>query len=106
MDEKPTVSTHVLDTERGAPAQGIEVVLYRIAPGGDREVGRQLTDDDGRVVRLLGDDLERGDYRIEFRLSGAFFGTVALAFKVVDPTRSYHVPLLIAPYSIASYRGS
>ncbi len=106
MDDQPTISTHILDTERGAPAQGVEVVLYRIAPGGDREVGRAVTDDDGRVRRLLDDELRDGHYRIEFRLDGVFYGTVTLAFRVTDAGRSYHVPLLISPYSVSSYRGS
>lgn len=106
MDAQPTISTHILDTERGVPAQGVEVVLYHIAPGGDREVGRAATDADGRIDRLLGAELVRGDYRIEFRLAGVFYGTVTLAFRVTDISRSYHVPLLISPYSVVSYRGS
>jgi len=106
MDDQPTISTHILDTERGLPAQGVEVVLYHVAPGGDREVGRAVTDDDGRVRHLLNGELVRGDYRIEFRVDGFFFVTVTLAFRVSDPARSYHVPLIVSPYSVASYRGS
>lgn len=106
MDDQPTISTHILDTERGVPAQGVEVVLYHSAPGGDREVGRSVTDDDGRIRRLLTTTLQRGDYRIEFRTDGVFFLRISMAFRVIDPTRSYHVPLLMAPYSVASYRGS
>jgi 5-hydroxyisourate hydrolase len=106
MDDQPTISTHILDTELGFPTQGVEVVLYHIAPGGDREVGRAVTDDDGRIKRLLDGVLQRGDYRIEFRLDGVFFGTITMAFRVTDTGRSYHVPLLISPYSVASYRGS
>lgn len=106
MDDQPTISTHILDTERGFPAQGVEVVLYHVVPGGDREVGRGVTDQDGRIRRLLERELQHGDYRIEFRLDGVFFGTITLAFRVTDPGRSYHVPLLVSPYSVASYRGS
>jgi len=106
LDDQPTISTHILDTERGVPAQGVEVVLYHVTPGGDREVGRAFTDTDGRIQRLLHTNLERGDYRIEFRADGAFFVSITMVFRVSDPGRSYHVPLLMAPYSIASYRGS
>ncbi len=106
MDVQPTISTHILNTERGEPAQGVEVVLYHVVPGGDREVGRAFTDADGRIQTLLQADLERGDYRIEFRLDGAFFRTVSMAFRVNDPSRTYHVPLLTASYSVASYLGS
>jgi 5-hydroxyisourate hydrolase len=106
MDDQPTISTHVLDTEHGWPARGITVSLYRAAPGGDRLVGSATTDDDGRVRRLLEGQLEAGDYRIEFDVSGAFFSVASFAFKVSDVTRSYHVPLLMAPFSLATYRGS
>jgi len=106
MDDQATISTHVLDTENGAPASGIEVALFRLTADGESEVGRETTDDDGRIRRLLSGALESGEYVIEFRLDGPFFGTVALTFRVEDASRSYHVPLLMAPYSIASYRGS
>jgi 5-hydroxyisourate hydrolase-like protein (transthyretin family) len=31
---------------------------------------------------------------------------VAIDLRVEDVTRSYHVPLLLAPYSMTTYRGS
>ena len=43
---------------------------------------------------------------IEFALDGRFFRRVALEIAVDDATRSYHVPLLVAPYGVSSYRGS
>ena len=42
----------------------------------------------------------------ESRKQENFFGTVSLRFRVDDSARSYHVPLLVAPYSVSSYRGS
>ena len=106
MDEQPTISTHVLDTQRGEPAAGVEVALFRLRAEGDLEVGRAATDDDGRIRSLLDTPLEKGDYVIEFKLAGPFFRIVTLEFTVDDASRSYHVPLLLSPYSIASYRGS
>jgi 5-hydroxyisourate hydrolase len=103
MDDQPTISTHVLDTGQGRPAAGIEVRLF--GPDGSSR-GEALTDDDGRVRRLLDGALVAGDYRIEFELGAAFFRRAVLTFRVDDTSRSYHVPLLLAPYSIASYRGS
>jgi 5-hydroxyisourate hydrolase len=103
MDDQPTISTHVLDTEHGRPAADVSVRLY----GADGVlVGQAKTDSDGRIRRLLDGPLESGEYRIEFDLGAAFFSHAALTFHVTDATRSYHVPLLLAPYSIASYRGS
>jgi 5-hydroxyisourate hydrolase len=103
MDDQPTISTHVLDTEHGRPATGVQVRLFD--PGG-QPAGQAATDADGRVRRLLEGALQPGDYRIEFDLGATFFRRAVLEFRVDDPSRSYHVPLLVAPYSIASYRGS
>jgi 5-hydroxyisourate hydrolase len=103
MDDQPTISTHVLDTEKGWPAAGVTVRLY--SPDGQL-AGEATTDSDGRVRRLLDGPLGAGDYRIEFELESAFFRRAVLTFRVEDTSRSYHVPLLLAPYSIASYRGS
>lgn len=106
MDQDPTISTHALDTEHGWPAVGIDVSLYRVTDSGEELVGHGRTDADGRIRRLLNGQLERGDYRIDISLGGAFFRAATLTFHVADTTRSYHVPVLLAPYSIASYLGS
>ena len=107
----PTISTHVLDTERGVPAAGVHVTLYRIDVGVDRPVRmtQALTDGDGRVRDLLERPLRAGDYRLEFEIGqddGAFFTKLAIDFTITDAERSYHVPLLLAPYSMMTYRGS
>src|SRR5262249_48219431 len=50
----PTISTHVLDTERGTPAQGVRVTLSRLDIGnGPIRMTQALTDGDGRVRDLL-----------------------------------------------------
>jgi 5-hydroxyisourate hydrolase len=111
----PTISTHVLDTERGAPAVGIHVTLYKLGED-DRPVRltQALTDDDGRVRDLLERPLSPGTYRLEFSLAGRtvpeadvrFFQRVSVDLRIDDVSRSYHVPLLLAPYSMTTYRGS
>ena len=107
----PTISTHVLDTERGAPAQGVHVTLYRLDVGAGAPVRmtQALTDVDGRIRDLLERPLVAGDYRLEFDIAhedGSFFTRVAIDLRITDTGRSYHVPLLLAPYSIMTYRGS
>ncbi len=63
----PTISTHVLDTERGIPAAGVRVTLFRLADDGrPLRMTQALTDDDGRVRDLLERPLTAGDYRLEF----------------------------------------
>jgi len=99
-----TLSTHVLDTERGQPAAGVRVELY----AGDDLVGADTTDADGRIADLSGGrSLGRGSYRLVFvGPPSRFFRRVELELDIDDPDRHYHVPLLVSPYSCASYRGS
>jgi len=105
MSEGPTISTHVLDVEYGRPAAGVAVYLWRV-DGEERRVGAGTTDEDGRIRRLLDTELQAGDYELRFDLAGQFFLGLAVAIRVTDTGRSYHVPLIVAPYSLSTYRGS
>ena len=106
----PTISTHVLDTERGIPAQGVHVSLYRLdVADGPIRMTQALTDTDGRVPDLLERPLVAGDYRLEFDVAhedASFFTRLSVDLRITDANRSYHVPLLLAPYAMTTYRGS
>lgn len=58
-DGKPLTSpitSHVLDTSRGCPAQGVHIALERKAPGSSdiwEAVGRGVTNADGRVPTMM-----------------------------------------------------
>jgi 5-hydroxyisourate hydrolase-like protein (transthyretin family) len=93
-----SLSTHVLDTGEGKPADGVLVVLYR----GDMFMAETRTDEDGRA--RLGDELDPGTYRLVFHPPSPFFKRVELEVDLAEG--HYHVPLLVSPYSCASYRGS
>jgi 5-hydroxyisourate hydrolase len=116
--QRPTISTHVLDTEAGTPAVGVHVSLYKLGED-DRPIRltQALTDDDGRVHDLLDRPMSAGVYRLEFNLASPhgptgegdderFFRRLSLDLQVDDTSRSYHVPLLLAPFSMTTYRGS
>ncbi len=111
---RPTISTHVLDLASGAPAAGVGVALFRLDEGGLPElVGELITDDDGRIGDLLdGEALSEGDYQLAFDVGAyaddpdAFFQSAAVALRITDATRSYHVPLLLSPFGMSTYRGS
>jgi 5-hydroxyisourate hydrolase len=94
-----SLSTHVLDTGRGQPARGVRVELARE----DEQVATGVTDSDGRVQELA-HDLEAGTYTLVFHPPSPFFRRVELELALEDG--HYHVPLLVSPYSCASYRGS
>jgi 5-hydroxyisourate hydrolase len=94
-----TVSTHVLDTERGAPAAGIHVELFR--PDGTL-AGDGVTDDDGRIGDLA--SIDPGTYRIVFHPASPFFRRAEFELELGDG--HHHVPLLVSSYACATYRGS
>jgi 5-hydroxyisourate hydrolase len=94
-----SVSTHVLDTGAGKPAAGVRVELYR---GADL-VADGATNDDGRIAELA-TGLEEGPYRLVFHPPSPFFLRVELEVEL--GAGHHHVPLLVAPYACASYRGS
>jgi 5-hydroxyisourate hydrolase len=108
-DSRPTISTHVLDTGTGLPASGVPVALWKLADDGRPiRLTQALTDADGRVRDLLERPLTPGTYRLEVNLDAraGFFERLAVDVRVEDVERSYHVPFLVAPFSVTSYRGS
>ncbi|MFE7901694.1 hydroxyisourate hydrolase [Streptomyces sp. NPDC057424] len=127
-----SVSTHILDTSVGRPAEGVAVQLSaRSGRAADwQELGGSATDADGRCKDLPalpeGTTHVRLDFAVEryFEKSanqqadaqqdapanrdsgaGAFFPEVAITFAVV-PGEHYHVPLLLNPFGYSVYRGS
>jgi 5-hydroxyisourate hydrolase len=93
-----SLSTHVLDVERGAPAAGVRVELWR-----DDLVTAADTDGDGRIAELAA-GLEPGVYRILFRPESPFFKGVGIEVELKEG--HYHVPLLVSSYGCTTYRGS
>jgi 5-hydroxyisourate hydrolase len=94
-----TLSTHVLDTERGRPASGVRVELHRRG----EVLDERETDGDGRIAEL-GGELEPGVYRLVFHPPSPFFRRVELEVELGEGHT--HVPLLVSSYGCASYRGS
>ena len=114
------LSTHVLDTARGAPAAGLGLELHIVHGSDRRAVTAAVTNNDGRTDAplLTGDRIETGIYELTFhaapyfqRLGVAvadppFLGDVVIRFGIADPQGHYHVPLLLSPYGYSTYRGS
>lgn len=110
------ITTHVLDTSLGKPAEGVAVKLFRLgADGAAQPVGEATTNGDGRAATLLEPGrLEPGVYRLVFdpaayfAASGreTFYQSIEIAFRVADASQHYHVPLLLSPFGYSTYRGS
>lgn len=130
-----SVSTHILDTSIGRPAEGVAVSLSaRPGPGAEwQALGGSATDADGRCKDLPALPEGTTHVRLDFATEeyftgreaattqadvqqdapanrdsgahGAFFPEVAITFAVV-PGEHYHVPLLLNPFGYSVYRGS
>jgi 5-hydroxyisourate hydrolase len=108
------ITTHVLDTARGAPAAGVPVRLERVSSPGPEELGHASTDADGRVSAIGPERLPAGTYRLVFGTAAyfaqqgtaGFFPEVAVTFTVEGEGQHYHVPLLLSPFGYSTYRGS
>ena len=113
------LTTHILDTARGLPAEGIKIELYRL--GGARTlIAETVTNDDGRTNSpiLPMEDFVTGRYELVFFCGEylenndlahgelKFLDDIPLRFAMDDPEAHYHVPLLLSPYGYSTYRGS
>lgn len=118
MAERSVLSAHVLDNAQGVPAEGVAVELRRLEPA-EELLCRTATGPDGRASDpLLPPEAFRpGRHELRFGV-GEYFRRRGLAadpsFLDVVPVRiflaadrpHYHVPLLCAPWSHTTYRGS
>lgn len=111
------LSTHVLDTSIGRPAQGVAIRLHRIEGETMTLVAQATTNADGRTDAplLTGAAFRTGTYQLNFDVAAYFTGrgiaspfldTVPIRFIIADPEGHYHVPLVVTPWSYSTYRGS
>ena len=114
------LTTHVLDTAKGQPGQGITIEVCRLTGDSREHLGTTVTNSDGRCDApiLKGDALTPGEYELVFhagdylRAQGVeaaeprFLDVIPLRFGVADASQHYHVPLLLSPYGYSTYRGS
>lgn len=114
------LTTHVLDTQSGKPAPGVRITFEAPQGEGWRVVKTVATNADGRTDQplLAGEAMAVGRYRIVFHVGEyfarlgvpladpPFLDRVPVEFAISDARANYHVPLLVTPWSYATYRGS
>jgi 5-hydroxyisourate hydrolase len=108
-----SLSSHVLDAVRGAPARGVAISWERRTDTDWEPVARAVTDDDGRVSGWDG-DTTAGVHRLVFGTgdyfaaqgTATFYPEVVVVFEVADAGAHHHVPLLLSPFGYSTYRGS
>jgi 5-hydroxyisourate hydrolase len=115
------LSTHVLDTAHGRPAQGMQIELWRVAGAEPRLLKTVRTNLDGRTDQplLSPEEMQAGEYELVFFVGDyfasldstaaaktRFLDRVPVRFGIADASSSYHVPLLASPWAYSTYRGS
>ncbi|MGO3343811.1 MAG: hydroxyisourate hydrolase [Marinomonas sp.] len=114
------LTTHVLDTAHGTPANNVAVTLYEIIDGQKIELVKSITNEDGRCDQpiLPEKNFKKGVYELEFAIGHyyrskntelaepLFLDDVIIRFGINDESSHYHVPVLVSPYGYSTYRGS
>jgi 5-hydroxyisourate hydrolase len=113
------LTTHVLDTARGMPADGIRIELMRGTGAQATRLKSFVANADGRTDAPLldGGEMTAGTYQVVFHVgeyfrglghpdAGRFLDEVPIVFVIDEPGGRYHVPLLFSPWSYSTYKGS
>jgi 5-hydroxyisourate hydrolase len=114
------LTTHVLDTAHGKPGNGIHISLHKIVDNRKEFLLSTRTNEDGRCDHPLleGEAFQAGIYELDFHVAPYFaamkldlpkpnfLDVITLRFGIADPSRHYHVPLTVSPWSYSTYRGS
>ncbi len=120
------LTTHILDTSRGRPGDGIVITLFRLE-GDQRTLLTTMTSNsDGRCDKplLQAEHFTIGVYELVFA-TGAyldaadardgcsdrnktprFLDNIVIRFGIAQADEHYHVPLLLSAYGYSTYRGS
>lgn len=109
------ITSHILDTTKGKPAEGVTTILYQGDNDEWAEMSRAKTNSDGRVTNLLDEKIKliQGIYKIRFETKDyfdsdntqTFYPYVEIIFEITSGEH-YHIPLLLNPFGYTTYRGS
>jgi 5-hydroxyisourate hydrolase len=116
----PGLTTHMLDTVSGKPAEGVRIDFAVLEGETYRLIRTVHTNADGRNAEplLTPETMRTGQYQLSFYVAEYFTrqGSVlpnppfiekaVIQFGMADATSHYHVPLLASPWSYTTYRGS
>lgn len=118
-DGSGRLTTHILDTASGRPAEGVAIELFRLSGGHRERIASMRTNADGRcdVPLLSGPAFRKGAYELVFHAGDylaarhadlpdlKFLDEIPIRFGMAEE-RHYHVPLLLSPFGYTTYRGS
>ena len=104
------LSSHLLDSTNGTHASGVKVLIYQINSNGEKKLFFEtITDEGGRILKDMDLTLDdcKCDYEMVCKTSDYFskkkiVSEIIIKFKMEDPKKKYHLPIIISPngYSI------
>ena len=113
------LTTHVLDVYSGKPGKNIKVELFFINGKNREMINSLILNNDGRSDEPLvkEEKFKSGKYELVFYIGDyfkeitkgnelPFLDDVVIRFGISNNKESYHVPLLVSPWSYSTYRGS
>ena len=110
------LSVHVLNLENGLPSPGVNVTLEKLVGKDWQPLAQGVTNEQGRIGELFPGKqaFEAGEYRVVFKTGeyfkkvgrDTFFPEIPVIFEVKNVDQHYHIPLLLSPYGVSTYRGS
>ncbi len=111
------ITTHILDTSVGKPAEGVTIELMALnADDSWTTLAAGKTNQDGRIGDLLAADktLPAGTYKMVFQTEeyfkatgqSVFYPWADVVFNITGSGEHYHIPLLLNPFGYSTYRGS
>jgi 5-hydroxyisourate hydrolase len=105
-----TLSSHLLNSVNGTHASGVKIIIYQIKKSGEKNIFFETkTDLGGRILKdfELSDDDCTCDYEMICKTADYFsekkiISEIIIKFKMEDPKKKYHIPIIISPngYSI------
>lgn len=105
-----TISSHLLNSVDGTHANGVKVTIYQINSSGEKKIFFETeTDKEGRILKDF--ELSNKDCACEYEMvckTADYFSEkkvvseIIVKFKMEDPKKRYHLPIIISPngYSI------
>ena len=102
-----TLSSHLLNSVNGTHASVVDIIIYQIKSNGERKVFFETkTDGGGSVLKEfdLNDEDCKSDYEMICK-TGDYFSEkkivseITVKFKMPDPNKKYHIPIIVSPNS-------
>lgn len=114
--ESYQLSTHILDIQKGSPAPGVPILLYRWNPSDETwaQIDEGVTDRNGRIADFLSHkNNNEGIYKLRFETAPYFAGqkekSIYPFIEVIFQIRGnghYHIPLTVSANVYSTYRGN